>query len=121
MVLLTYDIVTDYKIICINNRFSINIKTYQDPMLPLSCGIEYDMEKLNRYNDFLEKMRLMGLPDDGFDFIDIDLALYSYEIPNSKRYYGSYSVKFDKETTEMMKLVLNIYSKKQRFIMDKID
>jgi len=121
MVRLKYGIITDYEIIEIKTRFSIDIKTYQNTMLPISCGLDFNMEDIIKNNNFMSKLKSLGLPNDGFDYNDPDLALFSYEISGSKRYYGSFCIKFDKETTEMMKLVLNIFYKKKRFIINKID
>ena len=88
------------------------------------------------------KLKSLGLPDAGFD--TNGMAMYSYEISDSKEYsfiYDNicykyyqfiipnsnekfylkkcYTKKFDNETIEIIKIILNIFNINRNFLNDK--
>jgi len=143
-----------YDIRDIKGRFHIGITIYFPSMTPLSGGpcihnneIHWgywicDYKFIKRYKKIMIKLKSLGLPDVGFN--TNGMAMYSYEISDSKEYsfvYDNkcykhykfiipnskekiclekcYAKEFDNETIEIIKIILNIFNINRNFLNDK--
>jgi len=147
-----------YDLTNIKGRFRVGIAIYFDSMTPLSGGpgihnneIHWgywicDYKLIKKYEKIMKKLKSFGLPDAGFD--TNGMAMYSYEISDSKeysfvsandnkcyKYYEfiipnskekmyidkCYTKKIDNETIEIIKIIMNIVNINRNFLNDKND
>jgi hypothetical protein len=101
-----------------------------------------DYKLIEKYKKIMTKIKSLGLPDAGFD--TDGMAMYSYEISGSNEYFivydnksykyyqfiipnsnekfyleKCYTKKFDIETIEIIKIILNIFHINRNFLNDK--